>query len=132
MKETELKPCPFCGGEAEVKDCFVFLDKAVVIRCTSCFVRTKKILIDHPRLTADGLDESTRYTREQAIQKVADAWNSRAINAEKQIEGVWKFNKSGSGTCSECGMTQNNVWDYDGFQRFCGCCGAKMKGGDGK
>lgn len=46
----------------------------------------------------------------------------------KQSEGVWKFNKGGSGTCSECGMTQKNVWDYDSFQRFCGCCGAKMKG----
>lgn len=46
----------------------------------------------------------------------------------KQSDGVWKFNKGGSGTCSECGMTQKNVWDYDGFQRFCGCCGAKMKG----
>lgn len=48
----------------------------------------------------------------------------------KQSEGVWKFNKDGSGTCSECGMTQKNVWDHDNSQRFCGCCGAKMKGGE--
>lgn len=47
----------------------------------------------------------------------------------KQIVGGWKFHKDGSGTCSECHVTQRNVWDYDNWQNFCGHCGAKMKGG---
>lgn len=47
----------------------------------------------------------------------------------KQSEGVWKFNKDGSGTCSECRSTQKNVWDDDHHQNYCGVCGAKMKGG---
>ena len=48
----------------------------------------------------------------------------------KQSEGVWKFNRDGSGTCSECHFTQRGVWDYDNHQNFCGVCGAKMKGGE--
>ena len=33
--------------------------------------------VDHPKFTANGLDESTRYTEEQAKQRVADVWNRR-------------------------------------------------------
>ena len=47
----------------------------------------------------------------------------------KQSEGEWKLHKDGSGTCSECHITQKNIWDYDTWQNFCGHCGAKMKGG---
>ena len=42
--------------------------------------------------------------------------------------GTWTLRSDGSGTCSECGFTQKNVWDYDNQQRFCGVCGAKMDG----
>ena len=48
----------------------------------------------------------------------------------KQVEGVWTFNRDGSGTCSNCHFTQKGVWDYDNHQHFCGVCGAKMKGGE--
>lgn len=40
--------------------------------------------------------------------------------------GRWRLNCDGSGTCSECGRTQNDVWDFDNWQRYCGCCGCKM------
>ena len=86
MKETEFKPCPFCGGKAEVIDTHVYLDKAIRIGCKSCFCATRRILIDHPRLTADGLDESTRYTRNQAIEKAAELWNRRADNERRENE----------------------------------------------
>lgn len=48
----------------------------------------------------------------------------------KQSEGKWKFHKDGSGTCSECHITQKNIWDYDNWQNFCGHCGAKMTKGE--
>lgn len=48
----------------------------------------------------------------------------------KQSEGKWKFHKDGSGTCSECHITQKNIWDYDNWQNFCGHCGAKMTRGE--
>ena len=36
----ELKPCPFCGGEAEISvDAFCYLNERFV-KCTNCCVRT--------------------------------------------------------------------------------------------
>jgi hypothetical protein len=52
-------------------------------------------------------------------------------NAADMVEvvyGEWKFNKDGSGTCNQCGITQKNVWDYDSWQNYCGHCGADMRG----
>ena len=41
------------------------------------------------------------------------------------------LHQDGSGTCSECGLTQNYIWDCDSWQNFCGHCGADMReGGD--
>lgn len=72
-----IRNCPFCNGKAEVIDTHVYLDKAVRIGCTECHCVTKKILIDHPNISFEGTDETTRYTREQAIQKAIDLWNRR-------------------------------------------------------
>ena len=44
-------------------------------------------------------------------------------------KGKWRLHKDGSGTCSECGFTQKYVWDMDGWQNFCGHCGADMREG---
>lgn len=80
MNEIELKPCPFCGGKAEIIDCNVYADKAKKIRCTGCKVYTPPILINHPAYsskTYPKLDESTRYTAEQAAEKTAEHWNRR-------------------------------------------------------
>ena len=43
-------------------------------------------------------------------------------------KGEWTFHKDGSGTCSECGITQKAVWDMDNWQNYCGHCGADMRG----
>ena len=48
----------------------------------------------------------------------------------KQIEAEWVLNRDGSGTCSNCHFTQRGVYDQDSHQRYCGCCGAKMKLGE--
>lgn len=39
----------------------------------------------------------------------------------------WRLSDSGQGTCSRCNFTQNSVWDFDHYQRFCGVCGAEME-----
>jgi len=76
----ELKPCPFCGGEAAVGDVMTFLKDGKSIKCTKCHARTMYILIDNPKVNHfDGtVDESTRYTAEQAELKAAELWNRRA------------------------------------------------------
>ena len=83
MNEIELKSCPFCGGEAEAKEGHVYMERAMRVRCTNGCVATKPFLIDHPAYTQrtfPHLDESTRYTAEQARQKAVDLWNRRADN----------------------------------------------------
>lgn len=44
----------------------------------------------------------------------------------EQKHGGWKLHKNGSGTCDRCGGSAKNIWDYDGWQNYCGRCGAKM------
>lgn len=44
MNNTELKPCPFCGGKVELVNYverFVPAHSAAYIRCTKCNTRTK-------------------------------------------------------------------------------------------
>lgn len=80
MNEKNLRPCPFCGGEAELKKGSVYLDDSFRVICTKCGVRTVPVLIDHPKMTCNGLDESTRLTEEQAAEVVRTKWNARADN----------------------------------------------------
>lgn len=45
MKVEQLKPCPFCGGEAEIKnDHDIFTDAyTACIRCKECGSQTREI-----------------------------------------------------------------------------------------
>lgn len=38
---TELKPCPFCGGEAEIRD---NRWRGVFVRCSVCHIGTQPVL----------------------------------------------------------------------------------------
>lgn len=78
MARIKLKKCPFCGGEADIRKTFELLDEARVVRCSVCLCRTPSVLIDHPKMRGGELDESTRYTAEQAEAKAAELWNNRA------------------------------------------------------
>ena len=82
MKTPDLKPCPFCGGEAEVRDGHIYLIDTKIVSCKKCHVRTNPVSIDHPSFNANGLDESTRYTPEQATRKACEMWNRRANDAD--------------------------------------------------
>lgn len=59
MNETELKPCPFCGGEARLTVYFGLLDGAPFeVSCQECGARI------------------TDFEREEAVA----AWNRRVLN----------------------------------------------------
>lgn len=80
MKRPEtgvLEPCPCCGGEAELKEARAYAFSGWRVRCRKCNLRTKPEYIDCPQLTADGPDESTRYTSDQAAEIVTRLWNRR-------------------------------------------------------
>ena len=79
MARIKLKKCPFCGGDAEIRKAFILLTEARIVRCSTCLCKTTSIPIDHPKMAGGGkLDESTRYTAEQAEAKAAELWNNRA------------------------------------------------------
>lgn len=58
----ELKPCPFCGGEAHL-----FVNDGVRVFCPKCGGSTKVLV--------DGL--SSRGVTGNAIKAVIEAWNRR-------------------------------------------------------
>lgn len=59
-----LKPCPFCGGSAELS----LAERSALIKCTACKAQTRIVMID------------ARYG---AIDKATELWNGR----EKINEG---------------------------------------------
>lgn len=79
MKETELKPCPFCGGKAEIRRGKIYLMDTVQAHCTECGASMPKVPINHLLYTQG---KAVRLTEEQAMQKTANEWNRRADNDE--------------------------------------------------
>ena len=72
---SELKPCPFCGGEAK----FQLFNTTCNIECTRCFIGTRLVAHDDYK---------------QAIK----AWN---IRAERTCSNV---DEGGDFECSVCGF----------------------------
>ena len=103
---TELKPCPFCGGEAKI-----LRDIHGVVSCSCGAVVTAK----HKNDTAEAIA----------------AWNSRAERTCK-----WELEHSGTlydkWRCSKCGYlhvesrTDGGATDFD--PNFCPNCGSKVVG----
>jgi transcription elongation factor Elf1 len=114
MQDVKLKPCPFCGGEAELV-------------CTtdnhhSPYVRCKYGVYLKPKCTANMYP--WRYkTAEEAVE----AWNRRA---EKVAVRYRADKENGKYVCSECG--HNVIWNPDHEDKlmmwhpYCNTCGAKI------
>ena len=63
----ELKPCPFCGGEAAL---YVMPEGGICVKCWNCGARSKI------RVDDDSFSKPTNATK-----SVIKAWNRRADNA---------------------------------------------------
>lgn len=61
-QEVGLKPCPFCGGEAEIAP----LRDAVIVRCKSCLNQTRPF------------SERPWEEDDEQTYRAIDAWNRRA------------------------------------------------------
>jgi len=47
------------------------------------------------------------------------------LESAEAVQGEWVIRENGNKECSLCGHERQDGWDY-----FCGYCGARMKGGD--
>lgn len=100
MTMTELEACPFCGGAAQIADVLAYVSDGVRIRCTDCGASTVMQLIDHPQMNSNGLDESTRYTREQAIAIVVEKWNRRVKDGAPKMGNADQATLAGFVPCA--------------------------------
>jgi Lar family restriction alleviation protein len=71
MNETEeLKPCPFCGAEAEIMRAGDEYEMVVAVNCSECSA--------HVRETDDSIDRDFDRLEAQAVA----AWNKRAVEGD--------------------------------------------------
>lgn len=96
----DLKPCPFCGGEASLRSIrlpMVYDCDDVCIYCTNCDVDGPHILFDQSAHSADDLPD----LEAEAIT----AWNTRSPDTGGQrLEEVGEEMQIGT-RCSRCGTT---------------------------
>jgi Lar family restriction alleviation protein len=66
--ENELKPCPFCGGEAHIVT-YLGKKRIVYIECDGC-----KVLMGNPKIMTSALKGKLYFEDENKLIK---AWNNR-------------------------------------------------------
>lgn len=62
---TELKPCPFCGGEAKI---FAYNEGGICVKCMECLCQTQAVTDGSVAMCKQG----------NAFELVIKAWNRRA------------------------------------------------------
>ena len=80
MAEIELKPCPFCGGEAYIES----YDRLINIGCLKCrfHLHFDGILTTVPHGNpVNALSAVPEYINTRAYEEAAEAWNRRADDA---------------------------------------------------
>ena len=94
MKETELKPCPFCGGEAElrfenpqlVEEGYrkYHLRASVFVKCKRCFFAREaySAFVD---LDIDRMEFVGSFLESQPTKHVVKLWNRRADDEQREI-----------------------------------------------
>lgn len=74
---TELLPCPFCGGKAEIKTQPIYMDMGVCAFCTECKARSKFFPYDCNYTYYHG-EKNVFISKERATNHAINLWNTRA------------------------------------------------------
>lgn len=107
----ELKPCPFCGGEAALT-CH---DNHYVAQCMNDMC---------------GVSAYTELRYPQSAESAAAAWNTRFERTCRNVMNeAYAFECSGCG-CTVAGGDELGHDSSEGAFRFCPNCGARVKGAD--
>lgn len=130
-----LKPCPFCGGKAEIVTQKVTEDgisaKDVYIECTECGIRGSTFRVETTKNINDWWLETVWNQGE--YKEMVRKWNRRVKIKEKK-KPVWEPEKKTNGIkmfsfCPACGNLLHTV-DVNGElhgDNFCSKCGAAIK-----
>lgn len=87
MKETELKPCPFCGGEAKIKMVSPFSNDFTagfnyVIKCKKCGLQYPHTFAIGFYLTDKGeVKEAMAF--EGVVEQSKELWNRRTDDEQR-------------------------------------------------
>lgn len=82
----ELKPCPFCGAPAELKEVRNYRTTGWRVHCSAGCASSTPVWVDLPAVGGDGqIDSSTWHTSDQAAKLAIDTWNRR--KGERDEEG---------------------------------------------
>ena len=109
MMAEALKPCPFCGGEAHIKEVVSACSVVYTVGCSDSECMGFETLL-------------CKTTPEEA----ADAWNRRAeqtCRMDAPIDGEYR--------CCECGHLNRETYRADrGWFKpeYCAHCGARVVG----
>lgn len=116
---SELKPCPFCGGEAHVVEgMYNSYQEGYAVRCRHC-----ALTLGASGRLGECYEWSCCYENEA---EAIEAWNTRA---ERTCHGESDLSEW---VCSECqcwiplGLTPENI-KHASEWRYCPHCGAKVK-----
>lgn len=101
---SELKPCPFCGGEAQVVNRFGDIQHLFYVLCDDC--------------AACG-------SLEKNEAEAADAWNTRHVETCTIERNECGCNFAYRLYTLSCGHT---VWTTGDAPNYCPTCGKKVEG----
>ena len=122
----ELKPCPFCGGEAELKHFeAVEAPEECADNCDDCGCcdKCEEFWCVEHTCNIVGTYDTCFNTKAEAIE----AWNTRHVETcENTHEHRWL-------KCSECGYGVTDLYaddedDINEQPRYCPNCGRKVVG----
>lgn len=109
-----LKPCPFCGGEADFfvqEHWYAEEYKSLIIECRECFANME-LMIDIDNFIEDF---------EKAKQELVEVWNKRTEKIAKVQNIEDPVGMGAYGDCSECGAEVTEQYAY------CPNCGARLE-----